>query len=75
MIDTSVVAILITLLIAVIGVSFGYGLLTDKVKNHQIAIEKLENSYKDIDEKLDLIANRLTSIESALREKDKQQGN
>jgi len=66
-IDTSVVAILITLIIAVIGVSFGYGILTNRVSSHQRDIEKLQKSYDLIDAKLDLVISKIVTIETVLR--------
>jgi len=71
--DGSTVAILITILLALLGVVFGYGVLTNKVNNHGKDIEKLETSYKNIDSKLDAICNDVAAIKSTLRERGTNQ--
>ncbi len=68
-IDTATVAVLITILLALLGVVFGYGVLTNKVNVHAKDIEKLELSYKNIDSKLDVICNKVASIETSLKER------
>ena len=69
--DISLVAILVTILLALLGVVFGYGVLTNKVNVHTKDIEKLELSYKNIDNKLDIICNKVASIETTLNERNK----
>jgi len=68
-IDISMIAILVTILLALLGVVFGYGVLTNKVNVHAKDIEKLENSYKNIDAKLDIICNKVASIETVIQER------
>ena len=72
MTDIAVVALLITVVIALLGVAFGYGILTNKVNTHSQDIERLETSYKGIDSKLDTICNKVASIETTLKERDGQ---
>ena len=67
--DVSLVAILVTILLALLGVVFGYGVLTNKVNVHAKDIEKLELSYKNIDTKLDAICNDVAVIKSTLEER------
>ena len=69
--DISLVAVLVAILLALLGVVFGYGILTNKVSNHSKDIEKLETSYKSIDSKLDVICNKVASIETSLKEREK----
>lgn len=66
-IDVTMVAIMVTILLALLGVVFGYGILTNKVNNHEKDITKLEDSYKNIDYKLDTICNKVASIETELK--------
>ena len=67
--DISMVAVLVTILLALLGVVFGYGVLTNKVNVHTKDIEKLETAYKNIDSKLDIICNKVASIETTLNER------
>ena len=69
--DISIVAVLVTILLALLGVVFGYGILTNKVNTHSKDIEKLETAYKNIDNKLDIICNKVASIETTLNERNK----
>lgn len=62
-------AVTVTILLALLGVVFGYGILTNKVNVHAKDIEKLETAYKNIDVKLDLICNKVASIETSLKER------
>ncbi len=68
-VDISMIAVLITILLALLGVVFGYGVLTNKVNVHGRDIEKLELSFKSIDGKLDIICNKVASIETSLKER------
>lgn len=60
-------AVLVTIIIALLGVVFGYGMLTNRVNTHGKDIEKLETAYKSIDSKLDTICNKVASIETELK--------
>ena len=68
-IDISMVAVLVTILLALLGVVFGYGILTNKVNVHARDIEKLEASYRTIDTKLDIICDKVAGIEATLKTK------
>ena len=68
--DISMVAVLVTILLALLGVVFGYGVLTNKVNVHTKDIDKLETAYKSIDSKLDIICNKVASIETTLKERE-----
>lgn len=68
--DISSIALLITILLALLGVVFGYGMLTNKVNNHGKDIDKLETAYKSIDSKLDTICNKVASIETELKHRE-----
>jgi len=72
--DTSLAAILITILLAIIGFAFGYGILTNKVSTQAREIKEMKDSYKLIDAKLDTIANKLSAVETVLRMNDKSRG-
>ncbi len=62
--DTALVAVLITILTTLMIVAFGYGALNGKVKVHDRSIEKLESANKIIDSKLDLIIIKMAVIEA-----------
>lgn len=69
MTDVSVIAILITVLLALMAFAFGYGILTNKVNGHDKEIIELKQSYKTIDAKLDDICNKVGRIETVLKER------
>ena len=71
MTDIAVVALLVTIIIALLGVAFGYGILTNRVNGHSKDLEKLELTYKTIDNKLDTICNKVASLEAILKERNK----
>ena len=62
--DTGLAAVLITILLSIIGFAFGYGMLSQKVNAHSLAIKELESSAKLIDAKLDIIITRTAVIEA-----------
>ena len=64
--DSATVAILITILGSLIAFSFGYGVLTMKVKSDRYDIEELKSSYKQIDSKLDSISNQVSILSAKL---------
>lgn len=65
-VDTSMLAILVTVLISLVAFAFGYGILTNKVKNDRYDIEELKSCYKQIDEKLDKISTDVARIGAKL---------
>ncbi len=73
--DISTIAILVTILLALFGVVFGYGMLTNRVNTHSKDIDKLETSYRSIDSKLDSICNKVASIETELKHRGKDANN
>lgn len=58
-IDASLVAILVTILGALIGVAFGYGSLTQKVKG---VVEQFKNYQKENKDDHNMINNKLDRI-------------
>ena len=70
--DIAVITLLVTILIALLGVAFGYGILTNKVNGHSKDIERLDATYKTIDTKLDTICNKVAGIEATLAEQKRE---
>ena len=64
--DSGIIAIFITLLISIVGVSFGYGILTSKVSSNRLEIEAIKKRYDIIDRKLDEVRLMVSRIEGKL---------
>jgi len=65
-IDTSLLIILVTILVALFGVAFGYGILTQKVRSNRLDIQEEKKNYKAIDNKLDDLSERTSRVEAVL---------
>lgn len=65
-IDGGIIAVLVSLILAVIAVSFGYGVLTNKVTSARYDIQEMKKKYDDIDNKLDALCISLNKIETKL---------
>ena len=74
-IDTALLAVFISIIITLVGVAFGYGMLTQKVKStrsdlerectaRRISEDELKRVYEKIDNKLDDICDRSTALET-----------
>jgi len=52
-IETGIAAIFITVLLSIIAISFGYGMLTNKVSSNSSEIKEMKMQDKVIEKKLD----------------------
>ena len=68
-VDSATIAIVVTVLLSLIAFAFGYGILTNKVKNDHYDIEELKKCYRDIDNKLDKISTDVARIGAKLNGK------
>lgn len=67
--DLGIVAVLVTMLGTVVAFAFGYGILTQKVKGNRADINKHEETYEKIYDKLDDVSERLKGVETKLNER------
>ena len=47
LVDNALIGVLVTVLVALLGLSYGYGVLTNKVKSNRHDIEKQDKEHKD----------------------------
>ena len=67
--SSGLIAILVTVLLALVGFAFGYGILTAKQRADRFDIEELKTCYRQIDSKMDDIRNTVTRIDTRLNSK------
>jgi len=65
-IDGGIIAVFVSLILAVVGISFGYGILTNKVSSARYDIQEIKKKYDDIDGKLDDLCILVKKIETLL---------
>jgi len=70
-IDVAMVAVLATIFIAILAATFGYGVLTQKVKANREALDEHRETYNQIYAKLDNISDRLKGVETQLKNGNK----
>ncbi len=65
-IDAAIIGVVVTVLLALLGLAYGYGSLTNKVKGDRYDIEEIKKSFRDyqVDNKADhaLITTKLDTI-------------
>jgi hypothetical protein len=69
-ISISTVSIIVLLVVQLIGVAFGYGLLTQQVTFNRELIKQYQITQQIISDKLDDFNGRLTRIETLLNNQD-----
>ena len=62
--DVGLVAILVTVILTIIALSFGYGILTQKVTDHSKRQDELDKQFKTIDDKLDKVCGSVQALEA-----------
>jgi membrane protein insertase Oxa1/YidC/SpoIIIJ len=65
--DVGLIAILITVLLAIIGAAFAYGALTNKVARNTADIKEIWGKYDEIDKKLDDLCLEVRSLSALLK--------
>lgn len=66
-VDVGLVAIAVTSLLALLAFSFGYGVLTQKVKGNRMDINAHKETYTAIYKKIDDVSARLVGVEAAVK--------
>lgn len=61
-----VITAIVTAILALIGLAYGYGYLNARVKSNEKRATKIEECYATVDSKLDIISDKITRIETVI---------